>query len=156
MVMWGFAWRESQKEVPLREEIASRAIKRFLNSSSCYELASGAELPAGHAALMLTDGELLQTARSHSNKIQKLVVIRVEELGPFIRVYLSPIFWEGGTDISLRIRLLDIATASLESDLAIHWSNGGPFVLRGTSALEDDLIAALTTAFQADGITVKP
>jgi hypothetical protein len=65
------------------------------------------------------------------------------------------ILWEGGTDIALRIRLLDVATASLESDLAMHWTKGGAFVLRGTSALEDDLVAALSSAFQRDGIAVK-
>jgi hypothetical protein len=89
LVLWGCAWREDQKEVPLREDIASRAIARFFSSSSCYESATIAD-PAGRAALMLSDGELLQTARSHSNKIQKVIMIRVEELGPFIRVNVSP------------------------------------------------------------------
>jgi hypothetical protein len=155
LVLWGCAWRENQKEVPLREEIASRAIARFFSSSSCYESATIAE-PGGLAALMLTDGEMLQAAQSLPNAIQKVIVLRIEELGPFIRVYLSPILWEGGTDITLQIRLLEVATASLESDLTMHWTNGGPFVLRGRSALEDDLVAALTAVFQSDGIARKP
>jgi hypothetical protein len=156
LVLWGCAWRENQKEVPLREGIAARAITRFFNSSPCYESATIAESLSGRDALVLTDGEISQAARSLSGTIQKVVVLRIEELGPIIRLYLSPILWEGGTEIVLRVRILDIETALLESELAIHWTKGGPFVLRGTSALEDDLVAALTSAFQREGSLVRP
>ena len=58
-------------------------------------------------ALTLTDAEILSVAQSFSSNPDKVIVMRVEELGPVVRLNLSPIPWEGGTDIVLRVRVLD-------------------------------------------------
>jgi hypothetical protein len=72
----------------------------------------------------------------------------LEELSPTIMFYLSPIIWQGSTKVSLRIRVLDVVTSSLDSDVALNWEKGGAFVVRGANSLEDSLTAALISVFQ--------
>jgi hypothetical protein len=143
LVFWGVAWREDQKEEMLREEIVSRAITRFFSSTQCFAAATIQRSIGSREALILTDAEILSVAQSFSNNPDKVIVIRVEELGPVVRLNLSPILWEGGTDIVLRVRVLDILSGSLESDLTTHGTKAGPFILRGTSYLENSLNLAL-------------
>ena len=147
LVLWGTAWRENQKEVALREEMASRAISQFFKTSSCYSKVEVQRLASGHEAIGLSDTEALEYARSTGVQYDKVIIVRVEELGPLLMFYLSPILWEGGTEVVLRVRELDVNTSALEADISTHWKDGGAFVLKGTRTLELDLQAALASVF---------
>jgi len=147
LVLWGPAWRENQKEAAFREEMASRAIERFFQDSSCYSKVEVLKSVAGRPAVGLSDAEALQLAASLNSHYDKIIFVRVEELGPLVVIYLAPILWEGGTEVVLRVRVLHADTSALETDIAIHWKKSGAFVLKGTKTLEQDLQAALASAF---------
>jgi hypothetical protein len=148
LVLWGTAWRSDQKEADRREQIASVAIPRFFNSTSCYGSATVQKSIDGRDGISMSDSQILKSDIVVSGKFQKIVVLRLEELGPTLMFYLSPILWQGSTKVSLRIRVLDVATSSLDSDVAMHWEKGGAFVIRGVKSLEDSLTAALASVFQ--------
>jgi hypothetical protein len=147
LVLWGTAWRENQKEPGLRRAIASQAITQFFHSSSCFSNVQVLELAGGHPSLQLSDTEALKFAASLQGSFQKIIFVRIEELGPLIIIYPSPILWEGGTEVALRIRVLNAQTSALETDISIHWKNTGAFILRGTRGLAQDLMSALASVF---------
>jgi hypothetical protein len=145
LVLWGTAWRENQKEVALREGMASRAISQFFNTS--FPKVDVLKLAAGREAVGLSDTEALKFAASTGVQYEKVILVRVEELGPLLIIYPSPVLWEGGTEVVLRVRVLNANTSALETDIAIHWKDSGAFVLKGTKTLEQDLQAALSSVF---------
>lgn len=147
LVLWGTAWREDQKDRADREAMADRAIRRFFAGSSCFGSAELANVIGGRPAIHLSDAEVLKWARSANRAYTKIVVLRVEELGPLIVIHPSPVLWEGGTEVVLRARVLDAATAALDRDVAVRWKSGGAFVLKGQWTLEEDMHAALRTIF---------
>jgi hypothetical protein len=155
LVLWGAAWRENQKEVLLREEMASRAISNFFREGSCYSKVTVLRSLDGRQATTLSDAEVLKLSTTLSERYRKIIQIRLEELGPILSIYLSPILWEGGTEVLLRVRVLDVDSASLETDLVAHWRNSGAFVLKGTGSLEDDLQSALKSIFGESQAAVK-
>lgn len=147
LVLWGAAWRDNQKEVALREEMAGRALTRSFETSSCYARVAVLRQAMDREAIGLSDAEALQFASSLSLSPDKIILVRVEELGPFIILHPSPVLWEGGTEVQLRVRMLDAKTSALEADIAVHWRDGGAFVLKGTGTLEQDLESALASVF---------
>jgi hypothetical protein len=147
LILWGTAWRENQKEAVRREEMASRAIAQYFNASSCFSKVEVLKSAAGREAVGLSDAEILKFAMSTGNQYGKVILVRVEELGPLVIIHPSPILWEGGTEVVLRLRVLNVNTSALETDITIHWKDGGAFVLKGNKTLEQDLQAALASAF---------
>jgi len=147
LVLWGTAWRSNQKAPARREKIASEAIERFFNSKFAGGPAAVMKTVDGQDVLSMSDSQILKSATVVSGKFQKIVVLRLEELGPTLAFYLSPILWAGSSHVMFRIRVLDAATSSLDSDVAVSWSKGGPFVLRGVKYLEGSLTAALAAVF---------
>jgi hypothetical protein len=155
LILWGTAWRENQKEVALREEMASRAIAQYFNVSSCYSKVEVLKLAAGREAVGLSDAEALKFALSTGKRYGKVILVRVEELGPLVIIYPSPVLWEGGTEVALRVRMLNAHTSALETDITIHWKDSGAFVLKGTKTLEQDLQAALASVFVGSSRSAK-
>jgi hypothetical protein len=147
LILWGTAWRDNQKEVALREEMASRAIAQYFNTSSCFSKVEVLKLAAGREAVGLSDAEALKFAISTGGQYGKVILVRVEELGPLVIIHPSPILWEGGTEVVLRVRVLNASTSALETDITTHWKDSGAFVLKGTKTLEQDLQAALASVF---------
>lgn len=148
LVLWGTAWRADQKDAPLREGMASSAISSFFGTSACYAKVEVLRSAGDRDVLELSDADALRFAAASQNRYDKVIIIRVEELGPILAFYLSPVLWSGGTDVQLRVRVLDTRTAALETDIAAHWTNGGAFVLKGTGTLKDDLQKTLTALFE--------
>lgn len=147
LVLWGTAWRENQKDRAHREAMADRAIRRFFAGSSCFASAEVVNAIGGRSAIGVSDADVLKWARTANRAYTKIVVLRVEELGPLFIVHPSPVLWEGGTEVLLRARMLDASTSALDRDVAVHWKNSGPFVLKGQWTLEEDMHAALRTIF---------
>lgn len=149
LVLWGVAWRDNQKNPALREEIASRAITSFFSRSNCLPNATILKTVAGRPAIEMSDADSLKFAIDSKNAFSRIVLIRIEELGPYVIIHPSPVMWEGGTEVALRVRVLETKTSSLQTDTTCYWKKGGPFVLRGTKALDSDMEAALASVFTA-------
>jgi len=147
LILWGTAWRDNQKDIALREKMASRGITQYFISSPCFSKVEVLKLAAGREAVELSDAEALKFAISTGGQYGKVILVRVEELGPLVIIHPSPILWEGGTEVVLRIRVLNVHTSALETDITIHWKNSGAFVLKGTKTLEQDIQAALASVF---------
>jgi len=53
---------------------------------------------------------------------------------------------EGGTEVVLELKVLDVHTGEPMANLHTHWQNGGAFVIKGVKTLEQDMSAALQAA----------
>lgn len=144
LVLWGAAWRDGQKDIEDREAAAQEGIVSFFESSSCFSRVDVVGEVSGLDPTMLSDCEALSFARAAARyRYDRVILVRLEELGPKFEVHPSPILWSGGTEVAMRVRVLDLLSSALESDVSARWFRGGPFVVRGTGSLERDMAAAL-------------
>jgi hypothetical protein len=143
-VYWGTAWRADQKEVARREAMVATGLSEFFGGTSCFTTVSLLRTVNGRDPLVLTDPELLASAPVDAGRI---FVIRVEELGPNLMFYLSPILWETRNDVVLRVRSLNTRSKALESDVTVRWTRGGAFTMLGTNSLPPDFSGALAAVF---------
>jgi len=147
LVYWGTAWRADQKEIEKREDMAEKAITDFFLSQECLSTLSISKTLSELDAMTLSDVEIIKTSQNDFKDVEKIFVIRVEELGPNIMIYLSPILWETRNDVFFNIRVLDVKTGRLEANISTHWEHGGPFTLFGARSLSADFSRALTELF---------
>jgi len=147
VVYWGTAWRADQKEVSVREALAAESIAEFFGSNPhlCFETISVSKIIAGRDALLATDAEAISEAKATG--ADKVILIRIEELGPNLMLYLSPVLWQTMNEALLRVRSINTKTGLLEADVSTHWTRGGPFAVIGASSLPTDLTGALRAVF---------
>lgn len=145
LVLWGSHWRANQKEPERREAAALRGIESFFADSACAAALEVRRLPGGRTAELPSDDTLLKLASAAVPGPDKVLVIIVHELGPILRIGI-PWIIEGGTEVVLELRLVDVRSASAQADVRTHWSNGGTFVVKGVGSLERDMRAALAAA----------
>ena len=148
LVLWGPQWRPDQKEVPLREAAARRGIEQFFAESACYSQAAFLRFVGDRTASTLTDEDVLRLATTYHPTPSRSVLIKVRELGPIIKLLGSPALVEGGTEVVLEIRVLNVATDESLANFRIHWQNGGAFVIKGVTTLDQDMRSALQAALQ--------
>lgn len=148
LVLWGTAWRKNQKEPQLREEIASKTIASFFSNSKLFSEVKVLRTVSEKSAVELSDIEALNFSKEEKTKYDKIIFLRVEELGPLFNLNLSPILFEGATEVKLRVRVLDTNTTSLDYDIYSEWKNGGPFVIKGIKTLGDDMYENLKSIFE--------
>jgi len=146
LVLWGPIWRPNQKDVPLREEAAQRGLEEFFANSGCFTKVDIRRLSGGRSAIVPSDHELLSLASAASPTPDRLLVVAVRELGPIIRLFGLPALVEGGTDVVLELKVLDVRTGESLADFRTHWQNGGPFVIKGVKTLPQDMTSALEAA----------
>ena len=144
VVYWGTAWRRDQKETGRREAIIEKGVEDFLRTMTCLSVQTISRTIDGRNVLQLSDNEVLAMIPPGIDRIH---ILRFEELGPVLQFYLSPILWTSDLNIQVRIRTLNVRTGSLESDVTVHWRKGGPFNLRGTGGLPAELAEMLRTVF---------
>jgi hypothetical protein len=148
LILWGTEWRPDQKEVPLREIAAQRGIEQFFAQSGCFSMVRIRRLSGECSAATCSDLELLKLAASETPGPDRVIFIRVKELGPVLRIGL-PILVEGGTEVVLELKAFNAQTNELTAALRTHWQNGGVFVIKGVSTLEHDMSAALNATLNA-------
>lgn len=90
---------------------------------------------------LCTEQEIVVDARSRG--ADKAIVLRIEEFGPNLMIYLSPILWQTQNEVLLRTKILDTRGGSMDADTTSHWFRGGPFTLHGTRSLPQDLQGTL-------------
>jgi hypothetical protein len=142
LVLWGPQWRPNQKDVPDREAAAQRGVERFFAESGCFSTAVLLRPAPGE----LTDQHLLQLAHTHQARPDRVLVVTVRELGPVLRVFgpIAPV--EGGTEVVLDIRAVDVKSGLSMARFQSHWRHGGPMVVKGVDSLASDMYAALKAA----------
>jgi hypothetical protein len=145
---WGTDWRPDQKDVPRREEAARQGLEGFFASAGCFTTVETRRLPPGAASAVPTDQELLSAASTASAKPDRVLVVTVRELCPVVKVFSSTALVEGGTEVVLEVRALDVRSGALLASFHTHWQNGGAMVIKGVSSLPQDMSAALREALQ--------
>ena len=147
-VYWGTAWRTDQKEPEQREALAEKTIKEFFETKLCFEPILISRAIAGHDALLSTDTEAISKASELG--VDKILIMRIEELGPNLILYLSPILWQTKNEVLLHVRMINPKTENLEAAVTTHWARGGPFTFLGAGSLSTDLSGALNAVFFGD------
>lgn len=153
LVYWGPQWRTDQKEPERREAAALAGIESFFRDAGCVARFGVRRLPGERMAQVPSDEALLKLAAAAAPVPDKVLVIVVRELGPILRIGIPSIV-EGGTEVVLELRLLDVPTSSAQANVSTHWWNGGTFVVKGVGSLDRDMSAALAAALTPE--TVPP
>lgn len=129
----------------MREAAALRGIEDFFGRSGCIASPDIRRLPGEHVAEVPVDSELVASASRIA--ADRVLVIVVRELGPVLRRGI-PSLVEGGTEVVLQVRVLDVRAAKPTADVRTHWQNGGMFVIKGVGSLEQDMSAALAAVLR--------
>jgi hypothetical protein len=149
VVYWGLQWRPDQKEPQLREAAALRGIEDFLARTSCLAVAGLHRLPMGDA--VPSDNELLRSVASTSAVPERIILIVVRELGPRLVIGI-PAIVEGGTEVLIEVRVLDVQRSASLANARTLWRNGGTFVVKGVNTLDQDLSAALNATLMPSAV----
>jgi hypothetical protein len=149
LVLWGSMWRSDQKDVPRREQAAQRGLAAFFTAFDCFSEVTIRRLPGNPIAAVPTDQELLSLAATADPKPDRVLLIVLRELGPIVQLLGSPALVEGGTDVVLDLKVLNVRTHESLASFRIHWQNGGAFVIKGVDTLPQDMSAALAAALGA-------
>ena len=147
LVLWWPQWRPDQKEVPLREAAAQRGLEQFFAESQCFSKVKLLRPGIGGLAGGVSDQAALRLAQASPSIADKVVIIKVRELGPVVKLLASLRLVEGGTEVVLETKMLDVQTGALIVDRKTHWKNGGAFVIKGVQTLDQDMRSALQAAF---------
>jgi hypothetical protein len=145
VVYWDTAWRPNQKEIELREKILAEGISSFFGKAQCIKTIKISRRIGNKPVSMCSEVEIAADARTLD--ADKAIVIRIEELGPNLMLYLSPILWETKNEVLMRTKVLDSQKETIETDTTSHWYRGGPFMLLGTDSLHKDLDGTLGELF---------
>jgi hypothetical protein len=140
-IYWGTQWRPDQKEPLFREAAALRGIEDFLGRTSGLVVAGLHRLSNGDA--FPSDEELMRSVASTPAVPERVVLIVVRELGPRITIG-TPAIVEGGTEVLIDVRVLDLQRSVALANARTLWRNGGTFVVKGVKTLDQDMSAALT------------
>jgi hypothetical protein len=151
IVFWGPKWRPDQKEVPLREAAAQRGIEHFFSRSECFARFRIIRKIGDRESIGLQPAEAVGLATTYTGAPSHILLITVRELGPIIKLFSSFALVEGGTDVLLEIRAVSPSTGQTIADFTVHWQNGGPWVIKGVSTLEEDIAAALREVLKSSG-----
>ena len=151
LVLWWPQWRPDQKDVALREAAAQQGLEQFFAESQCFSKVKLLRPGIGDLAGGVSDQEALRLAQASPLIADKVIIIKVRELGPVVKLLASLRLVEGGTEVVLDTRVLDVRTGALIGDRQTHWKNGGAFVVKGVQTLDQDMRSALQAAF-ASGI----
>jgi len=153
LVFWGPKWRPDQKEVPRREAAAQRGIEQFFSTSECFANVRVIRKVGDRESIELPPAEVPGLAATYANAPVHVLFITVRELGPIVKLFSSLALVEGGTDVVLEIRAVSSSTGQTTADFTAHWQNGGPWVIKGVSTLEQDIASALQEALNPSEVS---
>ena len=143
LVLWRTQWRPDQKDVLERVQAADAGIRRFFTTSTCYTRASVRRVDT------VAEPQLSADLMAREAQADVLVALKIMELGPVVKILASPSLVEGGTEVVFDLSVQRRGVPQGAGDYTVHWTNGGPGVVRGTGSLPDDMHDALAAAFFA-------
>ena len=144
-VFWGPQWRPDQKEPVQREAAALRGIQDFLADTGCARATRIDRLPGAAPGDVPSDQQLLGWASASAPVPDRVLLVVVRELGPRLIIGV-PAIVEGGTEVVLDVRVLDVRRTQSLANVHARWRNGGSFVIKGVQTLPQDMNAALQSA----------
>ena len=147
LVLWWPQWRPDQKDVALREAAAQRGLEQFFSGPQCFSKVKLLRPGIADSAGGVSDQEALRLAQAPPLIADKVIIIKVRELGPVVKLLASLRLVEGGTEVVLETRVLDVRTGALIGDRKTHWKTGGAFVIKGVQTLDQDMQSALQATF---------
>ena len=153
LVSWGPKWRPDQKEVPRREGAAQRGIEQFFSTSECFVNVRVIRKIGDRESIEFAPAEIPGLAATYASAPVHVLFITVRELGPIVKLFSSLALVEGGTDVVLEIRAVSSSTGQTTADFTAHWQNGGPWVIKGVSTLEQDIASALQEALNPSEVS---
>jgi hypothetical protein len=142
LVLWAPEWRSNQKDVVDRELAAATGLKNFLGSSGCFAHSELRRIPD------LSPTIVSAQATSVAGQFTQVVIIRVRELGPVVKLLSSAAVVEGGTEVLLHVTTYSVPGVAQQREFTVHWRNGGPGVVKGVASLPGDMQAALLAGLQ--------
>ena len=128
-------WRPDQKEPPVREAIAQRALENAFRSTPCA--ASAKVLAIGPDTAR--DARLVEAKSSGANTA---ILVTVQELGP-IFIISVPVLFSGWSDVKFTIEEVDLSNGATKLKFDHHRKVGGAFNLRGLGPLQGEMETAL-------------
>jgi hypothetical protein len=146
LVLWGPHWRADQKDVGDRVAAADRGVKDFFDSGACFAAVEIRRLAGYNSAVLPSASEMTALALAHGPKPDVVVAVTVLEIGPVVKLLGSPALVEGGTEVVLEVRAVNVVTQKPLGDFRTHWQRGGAWVLKGVGSLAQDMTAALDAA----------
>jgi hypothetical protein len=147
VLYWGTKWRPDQKEPQLREAAALGGIQDFLGRSGCLSVVAIHRVTTEQA--LASNDELIRMASRSNPNPERILLVVVRELGPRLLIGF-PVVVEGGTEVLVDVRALDVTTSELLATRQTTWRNGGPFVIKGIKTLEQDMSAALAATLMGN------
>jgi hypothetical protein len=140
-VLWTAEWRKDQKDVRERELAVADGIDQFFNSADCFKKTSIQHLPSDASKSKIA------TYTSGAKEFDKIILIKIRELGPVVKLGASLALVEGGTEVIFDTSVYEAMGAPTRK-FSTEWRSGGPGVVKGVGSLPQDLQAALSAAFQ--------
>ena len=144
LVLWGTQWRPDQKDIPEREAAAELGLSEYFAKSGCFSSVQVVRRVPMSALTFETAREAAQSANPVDTRV---LTVTVHELGPVIKLLSSAALVEGGTEVVVGFQFFELTAPGRTREFAVHWTNGGPGVLKGIATLHLDMQAALTASF---------
>lgn len=141
-------WRADQKEPPVREAIALKAIEAVAPAISCATSASVLSVAADAAA-----AGALATAKAEG--AQTALLVRIDELGP-IATLSFPAVWSTWSDVKFTLDAVDLASGQAVRSIPHRRQKGGAFEVRGLDPLQGEMEQALKDVILGAAPTGKP
>ncbi len=142
LVAWAPEWRSDQKDIADREVAAETGMRAFFANSNCFARSELRRLSATE------EKSLAALVDQAASQFDRVVMIRVRELGPVVKLLSSPALIEGGTEVALHVVAYSTSGTRRVQEFTVFWRNGGPGVVKGVASLPDDMKAALTAGLQ--------
>ncbi len=143
------AWRSNQKETGKRELMALEEIRKAFQGIPCGNLSTPGGIREFSSWSSRPEHELL---KQFSNKaVDTIILIRIEELTPYLSFTFSlPFLWGGSNEADFRIRALSVKTGDVLTDMRVKRTTGGPFNIRPAEWSRLELNAALHDIIEYD------
>jgi hypothetical protein len=143
LVLWGTQWRPDQKDIPDREAAAELGLSEYFTKSGCFSSVQVVRRVPMVAFTLETAREAVQSADAVNARV---LIVTVHELGPVIKLLSSAAPLAGGTEVVLGFQYFELTAPGRAREFAVHWTNGGPGVLKGVATLPVDMQAALAAS----------
>jgi uncharacterized protein YceK len=141
VVLWATQWRADQKDLPARETAAAEGIASFFNGAGCFSSVDMKRAPE------MSPSTIEPAASEAAKRSERLIAITVRELGPIVKIGSSLALVEGGTEVAFDVKEYAPSNPNPRS-FSVHWSSGGPGVIKGVAGLPQDMQSALTAGLQ--------
>ena len=123
------AWRKDQKEPVIREQMALKEINKAFKDFPCGSVSFTNGVKAFSNWTALPQQEML--SRFSNQRIDTVIIIRIEELTPRLGITFSiPFLWSGTNEADFRIKVISVNTGNILNDMRVKRVTGGPFNIR--------------------------